>query len=90
MTGQQEKEYAEFQSRVKVRDAAMARSGEMRMFADTHYPGPNPKSVRKVVQICDKEGILCALCDDGTMWGKESAFSPTFEWRKISNIPQPE
>ena len=87
MTEQQEKEYAEFQSRVKVRDAAMARSGEMRMFTDTHYPGPNLKPARKVVQISTVEcATLTALCDDGSMWmlGEESG------WVKVPDIPQPE
>ena len=87
MTEQQEKEHAEFQSRVKVRDAAMARSREMRMFADTHYHGPNPKSVRRVVQISTVEcATLTALCDDGSMWmlGEESG------WVKVPDIPQPE
>ena len=86
MTEQQEKEYAEFQSRVKVRDAAMARSREMRMFADTHYPGPNPKPVRKVVQLAvDDEACVYALCNDGSMWRKLG-----MDWSRIADIPQPE
>ena len=87
MTESQKTEFDRFQERVKARDEAMERKRELQKFWDTQ---DESKPVRKVVQICDKEGILCALCDDGTMWGRSSVFSPTFEWRKISDIPQPE
>jgi hypothetical protein len=45
--------------------------------------------MRKVVQICPVEntmqtqGMLVALCDDGTIWIYGS------DWHKVDDIPQP-
>ena len=48
---------------------------------------------RKVIQVSQAAAengyTLVALCDDGTMWHRDSLWSTDSEWRQIPGVPLP-
>jgi hypothetical protein len=45
---------------------------------------------RKIIQLTGTDGIVVALCNDGTVWqSKHHEDGELYGWRKAADIPQP-
>lgn len=47
--------------------------------------------MRRIIQICEANGYLWALCEDGTLWHRRlinNTNNSIWIWQKVEGIPQ--